>query len=89
MNELSVDKESVGNDHIEANSMACTVNLEWGCAEIHCHNSFIKHGCRVVSSVGSSSYLRAATLMMAQNKSGERVYTKSGGTFGSRMSRKW
>ena len=73
MKDISFDIEFVGKAHIDARSRAWTVNRECGNTETVDHSSLVTQGLIIDSKVLRSSYRRAATQMIHQNKSGERV----------------
>ena len=72
MKEGSVDIESVGNGQMDSNRMAWTMNRVCGGVEIALHSSLLIPGVRTANKVTSCEYCRAATAMMAQNRSGDR-----------------
>jgi hypothetical protein len=69
--EGSVHIEDVGNGHTQINKIAFTRDALCGKIEIWVQSNLVKGEARDEISVGSASYRRAATLMIAQNNSGE------------------
>lgn len=73
MNDMSFDIVFVGNGHIAVRKRACTVKRECGKVDMVVHKSLDTQGIRTGRRLLSSVNRRAATQIIDQNKSGERL----------------